>query len=596
MHILGISAFYHDSAAAIINDGVIIAAAQEERFTRIKHDSGFPIKAIRFCLEKAAINLTQLDAVVFYEKPLIKFERLLETYLINAPFGFDSFQKAIPIWLKEKLFIKRLIRKELIAIADVTERQLPKLYFDQHHRAHAASAYFPSPYNDAAIICFDGVGEWATTSIWHGKDNYLRSLKEIHFPHSLGLLYSAFTYYCGFKVNSGEYKLMGLASHGQPKYVNLIQDRLITANDNGSFKLNMKYFNYHRGLTMTSDLFHELFSGPPREPETKITQKHKDLAASIQAVIEEQVVRIANFTKSIIDSENLCLAGGVALNCVANSKLKGETGFPNIWIQPAAGDAGGALGAALSMWHCYLQKPKSNNFDAMSGCLLGPEYSNEAIKIELEALGANYQYLPDSHLYSKVAQLLADQNVLGWFQGRMEFGPRALGARSILADPRNSQMQLIVNQKIKFRETFRPFAPAVLVQDKSEYFDMEWASPYMLFTVPVIRTKNQLESSSNKTLKKEEKYTHSLIPAVTHIDGSARVQTVDQKSNFAFRQLLKEFKNLTGSSVLLNTSFNIRGESIVCRPEDAYKCFMKTGLDFLVIGNFVLNKKDQPLA
>ncbi len=588
MYILGISAFYHDSAAVIIHDGKTIAAAQEERFSRIKHDPNFPIKSINFCLNQAKIKLTQLEAVVFYEKPLIKFERLLENYLLNAPLGFNSFRTAIPIWLQDKLFIKRSIRKTLASLSGCNENQLPTLYFDQHHRAHAASAYYPSSFDNAAIICLDGVGEWATTSIWYGEGNQLKPIKEIHFPHSLGLLYSAFTYYCGFRVNSGEYKLMGLAPHGNPVYTDLILKNLITSREDGSFKLSMKYFNYHRGLTMTSRHFHDLFSGEPRKPETELTQKHKDLAASIQKVIEQQIIAIANFAGSVIDSKELCLAGGVALNCVANSELKQKTAFKKIWVQPAAGDAGGALGAALSFWHGYLKKSKhSCSQDQMSGCLLGPEFNSDQIETELKAVGAIYNSIESGNLYSETAKLLANQFVVGWFQGRMEFGPRALGARSILADPTNPDMQSIINQKIKFREDFRPFAPAVLEQDKSKYFNLEHESPYMLFTAPVLSASGPRDG---------DKKTELTIPAVTHVDGSARVQTVNRDTNPRFYKLLSEFKKLTGGSVLLNTSFNIRGEPIVCTPTDAYKCFMQSGLDYLIIGNFIVDKKNQLAA
>ncbi len=546
MNILGISAYYHDSAAVLINNGEIIAAAQEERFSRIKHDANFPRHAVQYCMAEAKINITQLDAVVFYEKPLIKFERLLETYLENAPFGFQPFQKAMPVWLKEKLFLKRLIRKELTDIGQCDQDQLPGLYFDQHHRAHAASAYFASPFDDAVVVCLDGVGEWATTSIWYGESNSLSSLREIHFPHSLGLLYSAFTYYCGFKVNSGEYKLMGLAPYGKPKYVDMILDKIISLNQDGSFKLNMKFFNYHRGLTMTSKFFHELFGDLPRQPETRITQKHMNLAASVQNIIEEAVLKIVNYSVNFAQSKNLCLAGGVALNCVANSRIKREGHYKNIWIQPAAGDAGGALGAALSLWHGHFHKPKlKTNHDIMSGCFLGPKFNNEQIKKELEELGANYQYISDDLICKKAAELLSNQKVLGWLQGRMEFGPRALGARSILADPRNSKMQSIVNQKIKFRESFRPFAPAVLDQDKEEYFELEHQSPYMLFTAKVHKTNdNDLKNESvNLETLDQINTIKSQIPATTHVDYTARVQTVAETTNPKFHQLLSEFKN-----------------------------------------------------
>ena len=591
MFVLGISAYYHDSAAAIINNGKVVAAAQEERFSRIKHDAGFPVRSVQFCLSQVKINVTQLDAVVFYEKPLIKFERMLETYLANAPYGFNSFRRAIPIWLKEKLFLKRLIRKELMGIGDCNRKQLPKLYFDQHHRAHASSAYFPSPFDNAAVICLDGVGEWATTSIWYGQRNSLKNISEIHFPDSLGLFYSAFTYYCGFKVNSGEYKLMGLAPYGQPKYTEIILDKIINLNEDGSFKLDMKYFNYHRGLTMTSKYFHELFGGSPRKSESSINQKHMDLAASVQSVIEQAILGIVKHTAKAIKSDNLCLAGGVALNCVANSKIKDDSEFKNIWIQPAAGDAGGALGAALSLWHGHFKMPKLiKDPDGMSGCFLGPKFDNEKIKNELKNLEANYQYIDNDLLYKKVAQLLASQQVVGWFQGAMEFGPRGLGARSILADPRNLQMQSTVNQKIKFRESFRPFAPAVLTDDRAKYFELDIESPYMLFTVKVRHDNDQAHDSTGF---EKIKFVESKIPATTHIDYSARVQTVNQNSNSGFYKLLSEFKKLTSCGVLLNTSFNVRGEPIVCSPIDAYKCFMKSGLDYLVIGNFLLDKKDQ---
>ncbi len=596
--ILGISAYYHDSAAALVQDGIITAACQEERFTRKKHDAAFPSCAISSCLDQAGINLQDVDYIVFYDKPLVKFERLLETYLSYAPKGLRSFIAAMPVWLKDKLFLKTTLRKELASLGGIKIKELPPLLFTAHHESHAASAFYPSPFAEAAVLCLDGVGEWATTSVWHGKENSLKPLWEIDFPHSLGLLYSAFTYYTGFKVNSGEYKLMGLAPYGQAKYVDLILDNLLDLKEDGTFRLEMSYFNYATGLTMTGSKFHKLFGGPPRKAESEVTQKEMDIARSIQAVTEEIVLRLARTIKQEQQVDNLCLAGGVALNCVANGRILRECGFENIWIQPAAGDAGGALGAALSVWYDYLDKPRTpdGSQDSMQGSYLGPRFSNEEIKSYLESAGAVYTQLDDLQLLPMLAQLLDQGNVVGWFNGRMEFGPRALGGRSIIGDPRNTQMQTQMNLKIKYRESFRPFAPAVMAQKVSDWFEIESESPYMLLVAPVSADKRIDSSDADTKLfgLDKLKIPRSQIPAVTHVDYSARVQTIHQETNPRFYQLSDEFEKITGCPVLINTSFNVRGEPIVCTPEDAYRCFMRTEMDFLVLENVLLAKTDQP--
>lgn len=597
--ILGISAYYHDSAAAIIVDGNIVAAAQEERFSRKKHDPGFPSDAIQFCLDRAGVGLSDVSAVVFYDKPFLKFERLLETYLAYAPKGFRSFLMAMPVWLKEKLLLKSVLKKQLRRILDDSDLPLPSLLFTEHHQSHAASAFFPSPFNRAAVLCLDGVGEWATSSVWQGDGAKLTPLWELHFPHSLGLLYSALTYYAGFKVNSGEYKLMGLAPYGEPKYVQQIYDNLIDVKEDGTFRLDMSYFNYAHGLTMTSDKFHRLFGSAPREAETPITQKYMDLARSIQQVTEEVVLKIANSIYLESGNTNLCLAGGVALNCVANGRLWRESKFDNIWVQPAAGDAGGALGAALQVWHQYYGGQREINApDTMKGSYLGPDYSNEQAAKLLDKKGAVYTELTDSELSERVSQLLADGNVVGWHQGSMEFGPRALGNRSILGDPRDPQMQRKMNVKIKFRESFRPFAPAVLSEHVSQWFEHSNASPYMLM-VAKIAPSQKVELSDDTQDKKgldRLNTVRSRIPAVTHVDDSARLQTVHKETNPKFHQLLSSFYQKTDCPVLINTSFNVRGEPIVNTPEEAFTCFMRTNMDYLVVGNLLLCKQVQTVT
>ncbi len=599
--ILGISAFYHDSAAALIKGNNIIAAAQEERFTRKKHDPGFPAKAVEYCLQEAGISLSDIDHIVFYDKPLLKFERLLETYLACAPRGFRSFVTAIPIWLKEKLYLKKTLKREFSALSGLAEKELPILLFTEHHQAHAASAFFPSPYAEAAVMCLDGVGEWATTSVWHGTGNQLKPLWEIDFPHSLGLLYSAFTYYTGFKVNSGEYKLMGLAPYGEPVYIDLIKDHLIDIKDDGTFKLNMAYFNYAAGLTMTSARFDQLFDGPPRQAEAEITQREMDLARSVQVVTEEIVLKLAHTVHHETGLTNLCLAGGVALNCVANGKLLREGPFENIWIQPAAGDAGGALGAALAVWHEYLDQPRSvaaegKAKDQMSGSYLGPRYDNVEISQCLDQLGAVYELCETDQLIDRVAEQLRQQKVVGWFQGRMEYGPRALGGRSIIGDPRSTEMQSVMNLKIKYRESFRPFAPAVRAENLSDWFEQKEDSPYMLLVANIKAEHCHPMNEEQKQLFGIEKLLipRSEIPAVTHVDYSARIQTVHADTNPRFHQLLTRFYQLTDCPVLVNTSFNVRGEPIVCAPEDAYRCFMRTEMDCLVLEDIILFKDKQP--
>ena len=597
MNILGLSAYYHDSAAALLRDGVIVAAAQEERFSRKKHDARFPEGAIRSCLSQAGMTLADVDEVVFYDKPLVKFERLLETYLTYAPRGFRSFVAAMPVWLKEKLYLKATLKKQLAELGGLKVKELPALLFAEHHQSHAASAFFPSPFEKAAVLCLDGVGEWATTSVWLGEGHTLTPQWELDFPHSLGMLYSAFTYYTGFRVNSGEYKLMGLAPYGEPKYVDRILEHLIDLKDDGTFRLNMDYFNYATGLTMTNQRFADLFGGPPRAPETDIAQKEMDIARSIQEVTEEVVLRLARTVHQELGTEYLCLAGGVALNCVANGRILREGPFRDIWIQPAAGDAGGALGAALIAWHEYHDKPRQvNGHDAMQGSYLGPRYQADEIRAQLDAQGAVYEVLDDAALTGRLSAVLADEKVVGWFQGRMEFGPRSLGGRSIIGDPRSSKMQSVMNLKIKYRESFRPFAPAVLAEDVSEYFDLDRPSPYMLIVAPVKESLRTPMTAEQQQLFGIEKLNvpRSQIPAITHVDYSARVQTVHAHTNPKFHALLEKFKALSGCSVLVNTSFNVRGEPIVCTPEDAYRCFMRTEMDVLVVENFMLSKPDQP--
>lgn len=597
MNILGISAYYHDSAAALLQDGEIVAAAQEERFTRKKHDSAFPANAVNYCLDHASIRMADVDYVVFYDKPLIKFERLLETYLAYAPKGLRSFIAAMPIWLKEKLYLKTTLQRELKQIIGDKKATPPPLLFSEHHQSHAASAFYFSPFESAVVLCLDGVGEWATTSAWRGNGNDLDALWEIDFPHSLGLLYSAFTYYTGFRVNSGEYKLMGLAPYGEPKYVDLILDNLLDLKEDGTFRLNMDYFNYCTGLTMTNNKFADLFGGPARTPETQISQREMDIAASIQVVTEMVVLRLANTLHRETGEKNLCLAGGVALNCVANGKILREGPFDRLWIQPAAGDAGGALGAASVVWHQKLEKGRTvNGADKMYGSYLGPSYTTEQTTKELDEFGAVYQTLPDDELFAKLAEILEQENVVGWFQGRMEFGPRALGGRSIIGDPRSAKMQSVMNLKIKYRESFRPFAPSVLAERVSDYFVQDSESPYMLIVAPVREEKRVPMTEEQQKLFGIEKLNvkRSELPAITHVDYSARIQTVHPETNPRFHGLLKAFDERTGCGVLVNTSFNVRGEPIVCTPTDAYRCFMRTEMDYLVIDNVLLAKGDQP--
>jgi carbamoyltransferase len=596
-NILGISAFYHDSAAALVRDGEIMAAAQEERFSRKKHDARFPAHAVEYCLAASGTGLKEIDYVVFYDKPLLKFERLLETYLAYAPRGFRSFLAAMPVWLKEKLFLKRLLREELARIGRCKPEQLPPLLFTEHHQAHAASAFFPSPFEKAGVLCMDGVGEWATTSVWLGEGRYLTPRWEVDFPHSIGLLYSAFTYFTGFKVNSGEYKLMGLAPYGEPKFRDLILEKLLDLKEDGSFRMDMHYFNYANGLTMTSQAFDTLFGGPPRRPEAPLTQREMDLASSIQAVTEEIVLRLGRTVHHELGVEYLCLAGGVALNCVANGRLLREGPFRDLWIQPAAGDAGGALGAALSVWHEYLEQPRTaSGKDTMSGSYLGPRFSNAEIRDYLDSIGASYAELPDEALLPRVAGILAEEHVVGWFQGRMEFGPRALGGRSIIGDPRSTAMQSVMNLKIKYRESFRPFAPSVLEERAADLFELDRPSPYMLLVAPVREPLRILMTEAQQQLFGVEKLKvpRSQIPAVTHVDYSARIQTVDARHNPRYYALLRHFEARTGCPAVVNTSFNVRGEPVVSTPEDAYRCFMRTEMDYLVLENCLLAKPDQP--
>jgi len=596
-YILGLSAYYHDSAAALLCDGKIIAAVQQERFTRKKHDAGFPERAIHYCLEQAGIGLTQLDAVIFYDKPLVKFERLLETYLSYAPRGFRSFVAAMPVWLKEKLMLKETLKRELAQIADCSKKQLPILLFSEHHKSHAASAFYPSPFERAAVLCLDGVGEWATTSAWQADGKSIQPLWEIDFPHSLGLLYSAFTYFTGFRVNSGEYKLMGLAPYGTPKYVETIFNNLIDLKEDGTFRLNMRYFNYCTGLTMTNKRFSSLFGGPARKPESPLTEREMDIAASIQKVTEEVVLRLVNTIHRETGEKYLCLAGGVALNCVANGRIEREGPFEEIWIQPAAGDAGGALGAAQIAWHQYFDGERTaRDGDDMCGSFLGPEYGQDEIRRHLDAVGAVYREMQDDELLPRLAEILAGEKVVGWFQGRMEFGPRALGGRSIIGDPRSVSMQSVMNLKIKYRESFRPFAPSVLAERVADYFEQAGPSPYMLIVAPVQKNIRMPVSEKEQAMFGIERLNQkrSELPAITHVDYSARVQTVHKETNPRYHALISEFESLTGCGVVVNTSFNVRGEPIVCTPEDAYRCFMRTEMDYLVLENFILAKTDQP--
>ena len=593
---MGISAFYHDSAVALIQDGNIVAAAQEERFSRKKHDARYPFNAVDYILKDFNLKLSEIDHIVFFEKPFLKFERLLETYTAFAPKGFKQFSKAMPLWLKEKLFQKKLLVSELKR-HDSNFNDQSKLFFSDHHLSHAASAFFPSPFEEAIVLTADGVGEWATTTLAIGKGNDLKIKKEIHFPHSLGLLYSAFTYYTGFKVNSGEYKLMGLAPYGKPIYTNKIINNLIDIKDDGSFWLDQDYFNYATGLTMTNDKFHNLFGQKPRDPKNEqLTQFHMDIAASIQKVTEDIMLKLARSIKQEYNLSNLCLAGGVALNCVANGKILKEKIFDNIWIQPAAGDAGGSLGAALALWHLEFNKPRQvNPNDDMEGSYLGPEFSNDHIQKYLNDVGANFDTYGENEFIEKVAGALAEGKAIGWFQGRMEFGPRALGSRSIIADPRSESMQKNLNLKVKYRESFRPFAPSIINENVSEWFDINCESPYML-TVGNVSTEKCIKMSEDEEkLFGIEKLNikRSEIPAVTHVDYSARIQTVHKKTNDKYYNLIKKFKEITNCPVIVNTSFNVRGEPIVNTPEDAFNCFMGTELDKLVIGNFYLDKKEQ---
>ena len=595
--ILGISAFYHDSAACILIDGKIVAAAQEERFTRIKHDPSYPSNAIKFVLNYAKLKLSEVDHIVFFEKPFLKFERLLETYVAFAPKGFVSFAKAMPLWIKEKLFQKNFLFNQLKK-HDENFKSDKNIFFSDHHLSHASSAFFPSPFNEAVVLTADGVGEWATTTVAVGKDNNLEIKKEIHFPHSLGLLYSAFTYYTGFKVNSGEYKLMGLAPYGKPKYKDLIIKKLINLKDDGSFRLNMKYFNYATGLTMTNKNFSDLFEQKVREPEKELlTQFHMDIAASIQAVTEEIVLKLTKSVANETKIKNLCMAGGVALNCVANGKILKKNIFDNIWVQPAAGDAGGSLGAALAFWYHELGKKRSlpSGLDDMKGSYLGPSFKDDHIEKTLTSLGAKFKKYDEENLINIVTEELKGEKTIGWFQGRMEFGPRALGARSIIADPRSDKMQKELNLKVKFRESFRPFAPSVLKEDVFDWFDINIDSPYMLLVADIKKNIQIPMNENDKKLFGIEKLNikRSSIPAVTHVDYSARIQTVHKETNPKYHKLLKKFKEVTGCPILVNTSFNVRGEPIVCSIEDSFRCFMGTNLDILVCENFILFKKEQ---
>jgi carbamoyltransferase len=593
MNILGISAFYHDSAACLVQDGRIVSAAQEERFTRKKHDFSFPVNAIAYCLQSKGLKSKDLDYVAFYDKPFIKFERILETYLALAPRGIRSFVKAVPLWIKQKVWIREIISKELDYEGVIV--------FPEHHESHASSAFFPSPFQEAVFLTIDGVGEWTTTSYGIGKDNNITVLAEIKFPHSIGLLYSAFTYYTGFKVNSGEYKVMGLAPYGEPKYKDLILNELMDLKEDGSFRLNMKYFNYCTGLTMTSSKFEKLFGGPPRKRESLLTQRDMDLARSVQEVVEEVMLRMSRHIHEVTGQKNLCLAGGVALNCVANGRILREGPFDKMWIQPAAGDAGGALGAALFVWHQYLRNDRivNNEDDSQRGSYIGPDFKDDDILEYLQGIGIPYTRLSQDAIAEKVADLIAEQKVIGWFQGPMEFGPRALGSRSIIGDARSPKMQEVMNLKIKFRESFRPFAPSVLEEKASRYFDLDVKSPYMLLVAPIKKEiRRQMTKKEEGLFGLNKLYIiRSIIPAVTHIDYSARVQTVSRETNPLYHEMITKLDEKYGCAVIINTSFNVRGEPIVCSPEDAYKCFMRTNMDYLIMGSFLLDKKDQkPLA
>jgi carbamoyltransferase len=597
MRILGISAFYHDSAVALIQDGEIVAAAQEERFSRRKHDARFPTRALEYCLREGAVKLDELDFIAFYDKPLLKFERLLETYLAFAPRGFKSFSMAIPVWLREKLFLKDYLVKELHACG-ADKKIAEKLLFSEHHLSHAASAYFPSPFEEAVVLTMDGVGEWATTSLAYGKGSALEVRREIHFPHSLGLLYAAFTYYTGFKVNSGEYKVMGLAPYGEPKYASLILEHLIDLKPDGTFRLNLDYFDYCTGLTMTNARFDELFGGPPRQPEASLTQREMDFAASIQAVTEEVMLRLTRSIAAETGVQNLCLAGGVALNCVANGKVLRDGRFKDLWIQPAAGDAGGALGAALVAYHMYQGQPRpllNGAGDYMKGSYLGPAFTPAECEVRLQKVGAQFAVLEEEELIAACAQALADGKAVGWFQGRMEFGPRALGGRSILGDARSPTMQSVLNLKVKYRESFRPFAPSVLRERVADWFELDYDSPYMLLVADVVERRRKHMTPEQRALFGIQKLNvpRSDIPAVTHVDYSARIQTVHQDTNPRYYALISAFERLTGCPVIVNTSFNVRGEPIVCTPEDAFRCFMGTEIEVLAVGNCYLRKEQQ---
>lgn len=596
MNIIGISAYYHDSAACLVQDGRIVAAAQEERFTRKKHDAGFPLQAIRYCLAEASLGAADIDHVVFYDKPFLKFERLLETYLAFAPRGFQSFATSLPVWIKDKLFQKSVLVRELQEQLDSGVDWSSRLLFSEHHHSHAASAFFPSPFEEAAVLTMDGVGEWTTTSLAIGRGNTLDIHREIHFPHSLGLLYSAFTHYTGFKVNSGEYKVMGLAPYGEPRFADKIKEHLIDLREDGSFRLNMAYFDYCTGLTMTNSRFDELFGGPARKAEAQLTQREMDLAASIQAVTEEVVIQLAKGIRKSTGQRNLCLAGGVALNCVANGKLLRENVFDRIWVQPASGDAGGAIGAALGAYHLMLGRPRTvGQGDAMGGSYLGPAYGQSDIEARLRRAGAVFTTLGDDALIDATADALARGCAVGWHQGRMEFGPRALGGRSILADPRSPSVQKQLNLKVKYRESFRPFAPSVLREDVQDWFDIDVDSPYMLMVADVAQSRQSPMTAEQQKLFGIDKLNipRSSIPAITHVDYSARIQTVHADTNPRYHRLISRFKELTGCPVLVNTSFNVRGEPIVCTPEDAFHCLMGTGIEFLAVGNCVMRKEDQ---
>ena len=590
MKILGISCYYHDAAACLVVDGELVAAASEERFSRIKHDSEFPKRAIDYCLKTAGTTAAELDYVAFYDKPFLKFERILETYIASAPFGLPSFIKALPLWLKKKLFIPDLIKKSLDGFEG-------KLLLAEHHESHAASAFYPSPYEKAAFLTLDGVGEWATTSFGVGDGNRIEILNEIHFPHSLGLLYSAFTYYTGFRVNSGEYKVMGLAPYGEPKYAQTILDHVIDLKEDGSFRLDQQYFDYCSGLRMTSEKFHRLFGGPPREPESDLSQRDMDLARSVQVVCEEVMLRIAEHVRRETGMKHLCLAGGVALNCVGNGRILRESKYDDIWIQPAAGDAGGALGAALVVWHQYLDEERRvEPRGTQRGSFLGPGFEADEIRRRLDAFGAKYERLEETEIPGRVARLIADEKVIGWFQGRMEFGPRALGSRSIIGDARSEKMQSIMNLKIKYRESFRPFAPSVLYDEVQNFFELDRESPYMLLVAPVLEEHRQAMTDEQHSLFGIDKLNvkRSSIPAITHVDYSARVQTVHPEDNRLYYDTIRAFHEISGCPVIINTSFNVRGEPIVCTPEHAYTCFMRTDMDYLVAGPYLLAKPDQP--